>query len=373
LFTGRIQKRKIFPIRASIPNEVITVPSLFDSESQAKLRMIFYAHRWTIRPTHIRESPSQEISEDLDDPNSFPSRCLTRAAGIIIGGEAARRMFYRSDFFQQTETWRLYNGMIRHAATQHLNEAPTPKRLKRGIVTLASPTKELISIALQTLILVTEDWAFVMMADGMGKLQRSAYIPDQTTQTVSSSPLKYLLLRNLEQLEYWEGDTDIIYKTLKRDLQSFLALHTSWAPHSEYPQTRVTRYWHRETDSLDFYISIQRSKQDCEEQPVLIVHQTHLLLCMGNYTDEEKVRLHYWQPYGTGFVERLHSDGSRILHTRTRCEALRITHHSTAPSLDILFSSTRIHIRILVTKSLNLNRLFYSGGRGREGLVRLLA
>ncbi len=90
----------------------------------------------------------------------------------------------------------------------------------------------MISIALQTLILITEDWAYVMMADGMGRFQRSAYIPDQTTQTVSSSPLKYLLLRNLEQLEYWEGDIDIIYRTLKSDLQIFLSLHTPWVPHS---------------------------------------------------------------------------------------------------------------------------------------------
>jgi hypothetical protein len=160
-----------------------------------------------------------------------------------------------------------------------------------------------ISITLQTLILITEDWAYVMMADGMGRFQRSAYIPDQTTQTVSSSPLKYLLLRNLEQLEYWEGDIDIIYRTLKSDLQSFLSLHTPWAPHSEYPQTRVPRHWHRETDSLDLLISIRRDKQDREEQPVLIVHKTHLLLCMGNYTDDEEVRLHYWHPFGAGFLE----------------------------------------------------------------------
>ena len=168
LFTGRIQEWQIFPIRVQIPNEVITVPSLFDNESQTT-RMIFYTHRWTIRPPHILESPSAEILGGIDDPNSFPSRCLSRVTGIIIGGEAARRMFYQSNFTKQSDTWRLYNGVIRHVATQDLNESPSPKRRKRGIVTLASLTKEVILRTLQTLILVTRDWAYVMMTDGLGR------------------------------------------------------------------------------------------------------------------------------------------------------------------------------------------------------------
>jgi hypothetical protein len=88
LFAGRTNERKIFPLRVSIPNDIITVPSLFDDESQRKLRLIFYTHRLTIRQSHIREPPSQDILSGLGDPNSFPSRCLSRATGIIVAGES---------------------------------------------------------------------------------------------------------------------------------------------------------------------------------------------------------------------------------------------------------------------------------------------
>jgi len=373
LFAGRTNERKIFPLRVSIPNDIITVPSLFDDESQRKLRLIFYTHRLTIRQSHIREPPSQDILSGLGDPNSFPSRCLSRATGILVAGEAVRRMFFRIDFLRQAEIWGLHSGARQHATAQHLNGSPTSKRYKQGIVTLASPIKESISKGLQTLLLLTGDWALVTMADGTGKLQRSAYIPDQTTQLVSSSPLKYLLLRNLEEMEFRRGDTDFVYLTLKRDLQKFLALETPWAPHSEFPQTRALKFGRQETDSLDLHISIQRSKQACEEQPVIIVQKSHLLRSMGDYSDDEEVRELWWNPYGVSFVERLHKDCSGILDCQTRCEALCITHHSMAPNLDLLFSSTGLHVRIQVTKSLNLKRSFYLGERGREGLVNLLA
>jgi hypothetical protein len=92
---------------------------------------------------------------------------------------------------------------------------------------------------------------------------------------------------------------------------------------------------------------------------------------VGNYTVDEDVRS-FWGIYGNGFVQHLHSDSSRLLAVNTRGEALCITHYSGQPNLNILFSSTRVHIKIAVTKTMRLKRSFYSGESGREGLVRLI-
>jgi hypothetical protein len=50
VFEGRSQGKHIFPISAALPNEIITVPSLFSIKAQATFRMAFYAHRLTIGP-----------------------------------------------------------------------------------------------------------------------------------------------------------------------------------------------------------------------------------------------------------------------------------------------------------------------------------
>jgi hypothetical protein len=61
VFAGRSQGKHIFPISAALPNEIITVPSLFIIKAQATFRMTFYAHRLTIDPTHLPRSPSTDI------------------------------------------------------------------------------------------------------------------------------------------------------------------------------------------------------------------------------------------------------------------------------------------------------------------------
>ena len=394
VFAGRSQGKHIFPICITLPNEVLSFPSLFNTEAQATFRMIFHAHRRTIRPTHMHRPPSAEIFQDTNDPNSFPSRCLSRENGIMIGSEAARRMYYHSFFVQHSDTLRLYNGAYRHEETQRLAGLQSHKRRKRNVVTLAYSTKHNISLALQTLILITKDWAFAMMADGTGRFQRTAYVPDQTTLTVSSSPLKYLLLRNLEQLKgIRAGETDEIYRTFIRDLHSFLSPHTPWAPHSEIPQTRISAMGHQESNSDDdLFISLRPERRNREEQPVIIVHKANFLHSVvgSDYLPEDEDGLsNDWNSHGRERVDHLHDDhGSSDRHMDTRRRTLHLAQHSWRRGQDVAFSSTILYIRILATASktssfpqqcgiselglMHLERSHHSGeNEGTEGLVCL--
>ncbi len=183
---------------------------------------------------------------DSQDTSSFPYRFLDRgfldrgSKGILISSEAARRMFFYIQFMQQAETFRRYNNVYRFEAMQLRAGHPDKKRRKCNVVQLLQSTKDIISLALQTLIIVIKDWAFCTMSEGTGSYQRSAYIPDQTRLTVSSSPVKYLLARNFKRLQNTRaGETDEILKTLMRDLNSFLSQHTPW--HGPYP-----RRYHRQ-------------------------------------------------------------------------------------------------------------------------------
>jgi hypothetical protein len=197
VFAGRSQEEHIFPISASLPNETITIPSLFSTKAQATFRMAFNAHRLMIGPTHLHRSPLADTLLDSHNRSSFPYRFLDRSSkGILISSEAARRMFFYIQFIQYAETFRRYNNVYRFEAMQLRAGHPDKKRRKFNIVQLSQSIKEIISLALQTLIIVTKDWAFCPMAEGTGSYQRSAYIPDQTRLTVSSSPVKYLLDNN---------------------------------------------------------------------------------------------------------------------------------------------------------------------------------
>jgi hypothetical protein len=182
VFAGRSQGKHIFPISAALPNEIITFPSIFSTKAQATFRMVFYAHRLTMGPTHLHRSPSADILLDSQDKSSFPYRFLDRGSkGILISSEEARRMFFHIQFIQQTETFRRHNNVYRFEATQLRPGYPDKKRRKRNVVQLSQSTKEIISLALQTLIIVTKDWAFSMMAEGTGVSEISLHCgPNKT-------------------------------------------------------------------------------------------------------------------------------------------------------------------------------------------------
>jgi hypothetical protein len=70
---------------------------------------------------------------------------------------------------------------------------------------------------------MVSDPAFTTMCSGGGDLQRTIYIPGQTSYKISTAPLRNILTRCISVINHTVYD-----ERLKRDLLDFLAPECRW-------------------------------------------------------------------------------------------------------------------------------------------------